>query len=84
MMDREAIKKGIASIIAEQLKKPVQDLKESDTLDSLGADSLDRVEIVMKLEEHFGIEINDEDAEKLQSTNQAIAYVEGLLKNKSN
>ncbi len=80
---RDKIRHDIIAIVGEQLKKPVSELKESDTLDSLGADSLDRVEIVMKLEEHFGIEVNDEEAEKLQTIEQAINYIESL-KNKSN
>lgn len=77
-LDREKIREEIAAIIAEQLGKPVQELKETDTLDSLGADSLDRVEIVMKLEDHFGVEINDEEAEKLETVQQAVDYVAAL------
>ncbi len=45
-------------------------------VDDLGADSLDIVEFVMALEEAFGIEISDEDAEKIQTVGDAIAYVE--------
>jgi acyl carrier protein len=77
-MNKDTIRKDIIAIVSEQLNKPVSSLKETDTLDSLGADSLDRVEIVMKLEEHFGIEINDEEAEKLQTIQQAIEYVSSL------
>jgi len=45
-------------------------------MDDLGADSLDTVELVMALEEEFDIEISDEDAEKIQTVQNAIDYVE--------
>jgi acyl carrier protein len=45
-------------------------------VDDLGADSLDTVELVMALEEEFGIEIPDEDAEKIGKVSQAIEYIE--------
>ena len=45
-------------------------------IDDLGADSLDTVELVMKFEEEFGIEIPDEDAEKITSVREAIDYIE--------
>lgn len=45
-------------------------------IDDLGADSLDTVELIMRLEEEFGIEIADEDAEKIQSVRDAVAYIE--------
>ena len=48
------------------------------TLQDLGADSLDMVEIIMKLEEQFGIEINDEDAEKLHNISDVVDYVQNL------
>jgi acyl carrier protein len=44
-------------------------------MDDLGADSLDTVELVMALEEEFDIEIPDEDAEKIQTVNDAIEYI---------
>jgi acyl carrier protein len=45
-------------------------------MDDLGADSLDTVELVMALEEEFDIEISDEDAEKIQTVQNAIDYIE--------
>ncbi len=45
-------------------------------VDDLGADSLDTVELVMALEEEFGIEIPDEDAEKITTVNEAVSYVQ--------
>ena len=49
-------------------------------VDDLGADSLDTVELVMEFEEKFGIEIPDEDAEKIQTVKDAISYVEAHAK----
>ncbi len=49
---------------------------EASFVDDLGADSLDTVELVMALEEEFGIEIPDEDAEKIQTVGDAIRYID--------
>lgn len=70
----------VRTIIAQQLAIPLDTLQEGTTLDSLGADSLDRVEIVMNLEDHFSIEINDEMAEKLNTIGDVIHYIESLVK----
>ena len=79
VMTRNEIKTIIIKLIAEQLGVPADTIQEQATLDSLGADSLDRVELVMKLEEEFRIEINDEDAEhKLSSVGQLIDYISSL------
>ena len=48
---------------------------EAKFIDDLGADSLDTVELIMQFEEEFGIEIPDEDAEKILSVNQALEYI---------
>lgn len=68
----------INSIIAEKLHIDASSIKPESTLQDLGADSLDMVDIVMKVEEEFGIEINDEDAEKLHSVQDFINYVHEL------
>jgi acyl carrier protein len=68
----------ISSIIAEKLRIEVSSVKPESTLQDLGADSLDMVDIVMKVEEEFGIEINDEDAEKLHTVQDFINYVHEL------
>ena len=49
---------------------------DASFVEDLGADSLDTVELVMAFEEEFGIEIPDEDAEKLQTVGDAISYIE--------
>lgn len=66
----------VKKIVVEQLG--VDEDKVTDNasfVDDLGADSLDTVELVMALEEEFGIEIPDEDAEKISSVDQAIEYI---------
>lgn len=68
----------ISSIIAEKLHIDASSVKLESTLQDLGADSLDMVDIVMKVEEEFGIEINDEDAEKLHTVQDFINYVHDL------
>ncbi|HEY5522827.1 MAG: acyl carrier protein [Desulfuromonadaceae bacterium] len=70
------IAKRVKEIVAEQLGvEESQVLTESSFMDDLGADSLDTVELVMALEEEFDIEIPDEDAEKIQTVNDAIEYI---------
>ena len=52
---------------------------EAKFIDDLGADSLDTVELIMQFEEEFGIEIPDEEAEKLVSVGQAVEYIDSNL-----
>ena len=52
---------------------------EAKFIDDLGADSLDTVELIMQFEEEFGIEIPDEDAERLLSVGQAVDYIDQKL-----
>ena len=73
----EDIEQRVKKIIAEQLGVNEAEIKtESSFVDDLGADSLDTVELVMALEEEFGTEIPDEDAEKITTVQQAIDYVQ--------
>ena len=67
----------VKAIIAEQLGVKVEEVTDTASfVDDLGADSLDTVELVMALEEEFGIEIPDEDAEKMTNVGEAVRYVE--------
>ena len=67
----------IIKIIVEQLGVNEDQVKpEAKFIEDLGADSLDTVELVMALEEEFGTEIPDEDAEKLQSVGDVIKFIE--------
>ena len=70
----------VKAIVAEQLGvKEEQVTSDASFVDDLGADSLDTVELVMALEEGFGIEIPDEDAEKITTVKDAIGYIEAHL-----
>jgi len=74
------IEEKIKNIIVEQLGvSPDEVLPEASFVDDLGADSLDLVELVMVLEEEFGKEIPDEDAEKIQTVKDAINYIKGHM-----
>lgn len=67
----------VKKIISEQLNVKEDEITESSSfVDDLGADSLDTVELVMAFEEEFGIEIPDEDAEKIRTVGDAIKYIE--------
>ncbi len=72
----ENLEQRIKKIIAEQLGVNETEVKnESSFVEDLGADSLDTVELVMALEEEFECEIPDEQAEKINTVQQAIDYV---------
>jgi len=67
----------VKEVVVEQLNVNPDEVKEeSKFVEDLGADSLDVVELVMALEEKFGIEIPDEDAEKIQTVGDAVKYIE--------
>ena len=71
----------VKKIISEQLGVPEADVKpEASFVNDLGADSLDTVELVMALEEEFGVEIPDEDAEKISTVQSAIDYIKAKAK----
>ena len=65
----------VAALVAEKLNIDKSRVTQGATLTDLGADSLDLVEIIMKMEEQFGIEINDEDAEKMNNVADVVAYI---------
>ena len=76
-----SVEEKVKHIIVEQLGVDEEEVKpEASFVDDLGADSLDVVELVMALEEEFGLEINDEDAEKLVSVQHAIQYIDNHVK----
>ena len=77
------VEEKVKNIIAEQLGVKKEEIKpESSFTDDLGADSLDTVEVVMALEEEFGVEIPDEDAEKITTVGDAVKYIEDKSVNK--
>ena len=71
----------VKEIIVEQLGvSPDQVKAEARFIDDLGADSLDTVELIMALEEEFGVEIPDEDAEKMVTVGDAMNYLKENVK----
>jgi acyl carrier protein len=76
-----SVEKKVREIVAEQLGKDVNEVTvNASFIDDLGADSLDIVELVMKMEEEFGIEIPDEEAEKIKTVNDVVEYIKGHAK----
>jgi len=76
-----AVEDKVREIIVEQLGvSPEEVVAEASFIDDLGADSLDIVELVMAIEEEFALEIPDDDAEKIQTIQDAISYVEERVK----
>ncbi|HEX9898441.1 MAG TPA: acyl carrier protein [Candidatus Methylomirabilis sp.] len=72
-----AVEDKVKKIIIDQLGVDEAEVTpEAKFIDDLGADSLDTVELVMALEEEFGIEIPDEDAEKIATVRDAITYIQ--------
>ena len=71
-----SVETQVKHIIVEQLGVSIDEvLPEASFVDDLGADSLDLVELIMMLEEEFGGEIPDEDAEKIQTVQDAVEYI---------
>jgi acyl carrier protein len=72
-----AVEDKIKDLVAEHLGVSMDEVvPEASFIDDLGADSLDIVELVMAIEEEFGLEISDDDAEKIQTIGDAINYVD--------
>jgi acyl carrier protein len=76
-----AISEKVKSIIVEQLGVEDEEVtSDASFVDDLGADSLDTVELVMAFEEEFGLEIPDDDAEKITRVKDAVTYIESHAK----
>ncbi len=72
-----SVENKVKEIIVEQLGvTPEEVTNEASFVEDLGADSLDTVELVMAFEEEFGIEISDEDAEKIKTVQDAVSYID--------
>ena len=75
------VEERVKRIVAEQLGINEDEIKsEASFVEDLGADSLDTVELVMALEEEFGTEIPDEEAEKITTIQQAVDYIDSHMK----
>ncbi len=80
-MADKSIEEKVKDIIVEQLGvNPEQVTEKASFIEDLGADSLDIVELVMAFEEEFGVEVPDEDAEKLQNVGDVINYIKERAK----
>jgi len=75
-MSKEEIMGKLKPVIAEQLGVDESEVTDSASFtEDLNADSLDLVELIMSLEEQFGLQISDEDAEKLTTVGEAVDYI---------
>ncbi len=76
-MERSEILKTVTEVVADSLGLDQGEIQtESDFTDDLGTDSLDRVELIMRLEEKFGLDIPDEEAEKLTTIEKVVSFLE--------
>ena len=79
-MTRAQILDKLRSLISEQLDVAADEVfEDSEFLSDLGADSLDIVDLVMKIEDEFNLEIDDEDAQEMQTVRRVIDYLEQTL-----
>jgi len=77
-MERDELLKKMKVIVADKLSISEEQVAETASfIDDLGADSLDTVELVMALEDEFGLDIPDEEAEKLTTVGKAMDYILG-------
>ena len=80
-MERDELLKKVRAIVSDKLSISEEQVTEDASfIDDLGADSLDTVELVMALEDEFGLDIPDDQAEKLTTVGKAIDYIEGHAK----
>jgi len=72
----KSVERRVIEIIVEQLGVSEEEVAmEASFVDDLGADSLDLVELIMAMEEEFGLEISDEDAEKILTVQDVVNYI---------
>jgi len=81
MSEQNSIKEKVIKIVVEQLGVSDDISDEASFVADLGADSLDTVELVMALEESFGMEIPDEEAEKITNIKEAVSYISSNVQN---
>ena len=76
-----SVEERVKSIIVEQLGVDTEEVTaEASFVEDLGADSLDTVELIMAFEEEFGVEISDEEAEKIKRVKDAVEYIDSHAK----
>ena len=70
----------VKAIVVDQLQQDADNVTPNSTfVDDLGADSLDIVELIMRFEDEFGIEIPDEKAEKIKTVSDVVKYIDGTV-----
>jgi acyl carrier protein len=80
-MERDDLLKKVRQIVSDKLSiSEDQVTEDASFIDDLGADSLDTVELVMALEDEFGLDIPDDEAEKLTTVGKALDYIQGHAK----
>lgn len=80
MSDKESILNVVREMIVDRFGVQEEKVTEEMTFEDLGADSLDVVELVMELEDHFNIQFDDEKIEELNNIGDAVKYIEELTK----
>ncbi len=76
-----SVEERVKSIIVEQLGVDADEVtSDASFVEDLGADSLDQVELIMAFEEEFGVEISDDEAEKIRRVKDAVEYIEKRAK----
>jgi acyl carrier protein len=76
-----SVEERVKSIIVEQLGVDAEEVTpDASFVEDLGADSLDTVELIMAFEEEFGVEISDDDAEKIRKVKDAVEYIDKQTK----
>lgn len=83
MLMSESIQDRVLKIIANTRRIPLESVRPDSTFEELGVDSLDRLNILFDLESEFDIEIDDEDAKKVQNIPEMIAGITHLVEAKS-
>jgi acyl carrier protein len=79
-MAEKTVEERVKDVVVAQLGVDPSEVKpEASFVDDLGADSLDTVELVMALEEEFGLEIADEDAEKIKTVGETTEFVKSKI-----
>ncbi|ADC90967.1 acyl carrier protein [Mageeibacillus indolicus] len=79
-MNKEQILETVKSILVEQLGIDAEEIKpDSNFIDDLSADSLDIVELVMAMEQEFGVSIPDEEAENIKTVGDAVDYIKANI-----
>ena len=81
MEEPMSVEDRVKSIIVEQLGVDADEVSaDASFVEDLGADSLDQVELIMAFEEEFGVEISDDEAEKIRKVKDAVDYIEKRAK----